>query len=120
MRLPRYENFLRDQNITELRDPGVLVPSQGFSEVGTGVNTTLVTLLCPRTSTAGLTPGPALPLYFSEVLLTPTEGTNLALYDLYRVQVRKGRQGTLFGRHFFAACSIQAYVTARDKREWRA
>ncbi len=93
------ENFLRDQNITELRDVGLHVPSLRFSEGGTGVNTPLVTLRGQRPSTAGMTLDPAVPLYFAEVVLTPTEGTNLAMYDLASVQVLKGPQGTLFGRN---------------------
>lgn len=93
------EDFLRNQNISELRDLGVQVPSLRFSEGGTGVNTPLVTLRGQRPSTAGLTLDPAVPLYFAEVVLTPTEGTNLAMYDLASVQVLKGPQGTLFGRN---------------------
>ncbi|MFV8816721.1 TonB-dependent receptor [Haliea sp. E17] len=93
------ENFLRDQNIGELRDVGLHVPSLRFSEGGTGVNTPLVTLRGQRPSTAGLTLDAAVPLYFAEVVMTPTEGTNLAMYDLSSVQVLKGPQGTLFGRN---------------------
>ncbi len=93
------ENFLREQNITELRNLGVHVPSLRMSAGGPGVNTPLVTLRGQRPSTAGLTLDPAVPLYFAEVVLTPTEGTNMAMYDLSSVQVLKGPQGTLFGRN---------------------
>ncbi len=93
------ENFLREQNITELRDLGVHIPSLRFSAGGPGVNTPLVTLRGQRPSEALLTLDPAVPLYFAEVVMTPTEGTNLAMYDLANVQVLKGPQGTLFGRN---------------------
>ena len=38
-------------------------------------------------------------MYFAEVALTPSQGTNLSMYDLSSVQVLKGPQGTLFGRN---------------------
>jgi iron complex outermembrane receptor protein len=93
------ENYLRDQNITELGDLGIKVPSLNFSVGGSSVNTPLITLRGQRPSEAQLTLDPAVPLYFAEVVLTPTEGTNLAMYDLASVQVLKGPQGTLFGRN---------------------
>jgi len=92
-------NFLREQNITELTDLGTHVPSLRFSEGGGSTNIPLITLRGQRPSEVLLTLDPAVPIYFAEVVLTPTQGTNLAMYDLANVQVLKGPQGTLFGRN---------------------
>ncbi len=91
--------YLRDQNITRLEDLGIHVPSLRISSGGTGTNSPLITLRGQRPSTVTITEDPAVPIYFAEVVLTPTQGTNLAMYDLANVQVLKGPQGTLFGRN---------------------
>jgi len=93
------EEYLRDQNITRLEDLGIHVPSLRISSGGTGTNSPLITLRGQRPSTVTITEDPAVPIYFAEVVLTPTQGTNLAMYDLANVQVLKGPQGTLFGRN---------------------
>lgn len=92
-------DYLRDQNITRLDDLGIHVPSLRISSGGTGTNSPLITLRGQRPSTVTITEDPAVPIYFAEVVLTPTQGTNLAMYDLANVQVLKGPQGTLFGRN---------------------
>lgn len=91
--------YLRDQNITRVEDLGIHVPSLRISSGGTGTNSPLITLRGQRPSTVTITEDPAVPIYFAEVVLTPTQGTNLAMYDLANVQVLKGPQGTLFGRN---------------------
>ncbi|WP_167854690.1 TonB-dependent receptor [Mangrovimicrobium sediminis] len=91
--------FLREQNITELQDLGTHVPAMRISDNGISSNAPIVTLRGQRPSEVLLTLDPAVPMYFAEVVLTPTFGTNLALYDLANVQVLKGPQGTLFGRN---------------------
>ncbi len=93
------EEFLREQNITELSDLGVHIPSFRVSYGGPGTNQPILTLRGQRPSTVTVTEDPAVPLYLAEVVLTPTAGTNLAMYDLSSVQVLKGPQGTLFGRN---------------------
>ncbi|MBK8990645.1 MAG: TonB-dependent receptor [Gammaproteobacteria bacterium] len=92
-------DFLRQQNITELADLATHVPAMGVSTGGTSTNVPIVVLRGQRPSEVTMTVDPAVPLYFAEVVLTPTQGTNLAMYDLENVQVLKGPQGTLFGRN---------------------
>jgi iron complex outermembrane receptor protein len=92
-------DFLREQNISELSDLGIHVPSLRFSEGGGSTNIPLITLRGQRPSEVLLTLDPAVPIYFAEVVLTPSQGTNLGMYDLANVQVLKGPQGTLFGRN---------------------
>jgi len=93
------ENFLREQNIGSFEDLGVHVPSFRVSTASAGTNSPLVAVRGQRPVEVLLTLDPAVPLYFDEVVLTPMQGTNLAMYDLANVQVLKGPQGTLFGRN---------------------
>ena len=92
-------DFLRQQNITELADLATHIPAMSVSTGGTSTNVPIVVLRGQRPSEVTMTVDPAVPLYFAEVVLTPTQGTNLAMYDLSNVQVLKGPQGTLFGRN---------------------
>ena len=82
-------DFLRQQNITELADLATHVPAMGVSTGGTSTNVPIVVLRGQRPSEVTMTVDPAVPLYFAEVVLTPTQGTNLAMYDLSNVQVLK-------------------------------
>ena len=91
--------FLREQNITNIGDLGIYIPSFRISDSAPGTNSPIVTLRGQRPSDVGLTVDPAIPIYFAEIPLTPNQGTNLAMYDLASVQVLKGPQGTLFGRN---------------------
>ncbi len=92
--------YLKNQNITRLENLRTNVPSLGVSSGSGGTtNAPLVSLRGQRPSEVLLTLDPAIPLYFADVAMTPTYGTNLAMYDLESVQVLKGPQGTLFGRN---------------------
>ena len=93
------EDYLRMSNIVELTDLRTHVPSLGITVAGTSTNIPQVALRGLRPSEVLITLDPAVPMYFSDVVMTPTHGTNLAMYDLASVQVLKGPQGTLFGRN---------------------
>ncbi|MFV8819290.1 TonB-dependent receptor [Haliea sp. E17] len=92
-------DFLQVQNISSIEDLGVHVPTFRVTTASAGTNTPLVAVRGQRPVEVLLTLDPAVPLYFADVVLTPTHGTNLAIYDLQNVQVLKGPQGTLFGRN---------------------
>lgn len=91
--------FLRKQNITELNDLGTQVPAMRISNAGTSTNQPIVTIRGQRPSDTALSLDQTVPIYLNEVVLTPSIGSNLSLYDLQSVQVLKGPQGTLFGRN---------------------
>ena len=93
------DNFLRENNITQLDDLRTHVPSMNISVGGSSTNTPLISIRGQRPSEVLITLDPAVPMYFADVVLTPTQGTNLSMYDLQNVQVLKGPQGTLFGRN---------------------
>ena len=92
-------DYLRKANITQLSDIRTHVPSLGISVGGSSSNTPIISLRGQRPSEVLTSLDPAVPLYFNDVALSPTQGTNLSLYDLENIQVLKGPQGTLFGRN---------------------
>lgn len=93
------EDFLRKQNITSIESVGTQVPSVRISSGGTGTSEPIVTIRGQRPTEAAIQLDPAAPLYFNDVVMLPSVGTNLAMYDLQNLQVLKGPQGTLFGRN---------------------
>ncbi|WP_439133532.1 TonB-dependent receptor [Pseudomaricurvus sp.] len=90
---------LRSQGVGELSDLGTQVPSLRISNAGASTNDPIISLRGQRPTTAGLNQEAAVPMYFGDVVMTPSQGSNLAMYDLQSVQVLKGPQGTLFGRN---------------------
>ncbi|WP_317929585.1 TonB-dependent receptor [Halioxenophilus sp. WMMB6] len=93
------EDYLRNQNITELNDLGTQVPSLRVSNGGTSTNEPVISIRGQRPTDSTLGLDAAIPIYFADIVMTPSFGTNLGMYDLSNVQVLKGPQGTLFGRN---------------------
>lgn len=93
------EDYLRNNDVTQFSEMRTHVPSLGVSVGGGGTNTPIISLRGQRPSETILTLDAAVPLYFADVAMLPTHGTNVAMYDLENVQVVKGPQGTLFGRN---------------------
>lgn len=93
------EEFLRQQNITELNDLGTQVPSFRVSTAGVTPNEPVLALRGQRPTDARIWLDPAVQVYMADVVISPSTGSNLAMYDLQNVQVLKGPQGTLFGRN---------------------
>ncbi len=93
------EDFLRSQNIAKIEDLGTKVPSMRISSAGGSQNEPLISLRGQRPAETVFSQEPAVPMYFNEVAISPSQGSNLGLYDLESLQVLKGPQGTLFGRN---------------------
>ncbi|GAB3115266.1 TonB-dependent receptor [Aestuariicella hydrocarbonica] len=93
------ENFLRTQGIGQVEDLGTKVPSLRISQAGGSLNEPMITLRGQRQGEAAFNQDPAVPMYFNDIVIAPTQGSNLGLYDLQNLQVLKGPQGTLFGRN---------------------
>jgi len=88
---------LRAHNIENFDDVQYHTPSLSVSN--NGGSTPVIALRGQRPSETLLSVDPAVGMYFSDIVMTPSSGTNLSLYDLESVQVLKGPQGTLFGRN---------------------
>lgn len=90
---------LQNYNIEQFSDLQKIIPTLQMND-GTGRRN------APNYAIRGIRPteslygqDPSVAAYFAEVVMSPAEGGNLALYDLESVQVLKGPQGTLFGRN---------------------
>lgn len=90
---------LEKQNIVELESLATKVPAVSISNTGTSSNAPIVAVRGQRPTDTTLSLDQSIPIYFNEVVMTPSQGTNLAFYDLANLQVLKGPQGTLFGRN---------------------
>lgn len=93
------DQYLVENNIQDLDEMQQHAPSLGVSPAGSSTNDPIISLRGQRPSETLITLDPAVPLYFADIPLTPTYGTNLTMYDLGNVQVLKGPQGTLFGKN---------------------
>ncbi len=93
------EEFLKTNNITKVQDLGTKVPSLRITQAGGSLNEPIITLRGQRQGEAAFNQDPVAPMYFNEIVIAPTQGSNLGLYDLEGLQVLKGPQGTLFGRN---------------------
>lgn len=92
-------DLLEDYNIDQFGDLQKIVPTLQIND-GTGRRN------APNYAIRGVRPteslygqDPTVAAYFAEVVLSPSEGSNLTLYDLTSVQILKGPQGTLLGRN---------------------
>lgn len=93
------EDFLRLHDVNQFSDVQKHAPSLGVTTTGNSTNVPLISLRGQRPSETILSVDPAVAMYFAEIVMTPSHGTNLSLYDLESIQVLKGPQGTLFGRN---------------------
>lgn len=93
------EDFLRVQNINKIEDLGTKVPSLRISSAGASQNEPIISLRGQRPAERAFNQDQAVPMYFNDIVVAPTQGSNLGMYDLQNVQVLKGPQGTLFGRN---------------------
>lgn len=90
---------LRTAGISSALDIGQLVPNL-ISQNNTGVGTANAYFLRGLGSTETLaTFDPAVGTYVDDVFLSRQSANNLALFDVERVEVLRGPQGTLFGRN---------------------
>jgi iron complex outermembrane recepter protein len=90
---------LTRRGITSLADLGRIAPSLGTQGSSGRTLTPALGIRGQRFNDTLIGSDPAVAIYSDEVVLTPSQGSNLGLYDLQSVQVLKGPQGTLFGRN---------------------
>jgi iron complex outermembrane receptor protein len=93
------DDFLRVNNVTQIEDLGTKVPSLRITSAGGSLNEPLIALRGQRPSESVFNQEQAVAMYFNDIVMAPTQGSNLGMYDLQSVQVLKGPQGTLFGRN---------------------
>ena len=92
-------DYLRNNNIENFTDIQYHSPGLRVMMSGTSAQVPIIALRGQRPTEAIITIEPAVHMYFNEVVMSPGDGANIALFDLENVQVLKGPQGTLFGRN---------------------
>lgn len=100
------EDYLRENSITSFDDIQNHASSMHITYNSADTIEPRVSIRGVMPNEARINDDPSSPMYFSDVVMTPATGTNLALYDLAMVQVLKGPQGTLFGRNSTAGAVL--------------
>ncbi len=92
-------DMIRDRTIVNLTDMAKATPNLSYLSDGTLKNNapSIRGVFSPGSDQAGMdTP---MAVYVDEVYMGTTVGQNFALYDIERIEVLRGPQGTLFGRN---------------------
>lgn len=85
--------------IENLEDLQYFDPSFTVSSSSGRANAPVYGLRGVRPTEAVAGQDPTVAIYLADVVLSPSKGSNLGMYDLESAQVLKGPQGTLFGRN---------------------
>lgn len=100
------EEFLRTHGVSDLDGLQMYTPAMAMTYNSGDTINPMITLRGVMRVEAKLVDDPSVPVYFSDVVMTPSAGLNLALFDVDSVQVLKGPQGTLFGRNSTAGAVL--------------
>lgn len=109
-------DMLRDRKIESINDLPMLVP--GLTVQRAGFNSTSYTLRGIGFFNSDLATPPAVTVYMDEAPLPYPAMTQLSAFDLERVEVLKGPQGTLFGQN--ATGGAVNYIAAKPTEEFEA
>lgn len=90
---------LEANQITNVGDLSAIVPNLTATGTPTGHNDILLSLRGLSLVSVNDNIDPTVGVYIDGVYYARTQGTNVALIDLERVEVLRGPQGTLFGRN---------------------
>ena len=109
-------DMLKDRNITSLEDLTRAVPSFSYSETPGGIPA--LSLRGVGYNETSLAAYPTVSLYLDEVPFPFPVLSKHANFDLERVEVLKGPQGTLFGQN--ATAGAVNFIAAKPTDEFRA
>ncbi|WP_231639048.1 TonB-dependent receptor [Sphingomonas profundi] len=107
---------LQNQRVSSLADLANIVPSLSYTNSANG--TPVYTLRGIGFYETSLAAYPTVSIYLDEVPLSFPATTRHSVYDLERVEVLKGPQGTLFGQN--ATGGAINYIAAKPTRDLRA
>lgn len=110
------DEVLRQRGITSVADLTRLVP--GFTIQDSSFNSTSFTLRGVGFFNSDLATPPAVTIYIDEAPLPYPGMTKLAAFDLARVEVLKGPQGTLYGQN--ATGGAVNYIAAKPTESFEA
>ena len=108
---------LRESRVEQVRDIAAYLPNVDIKEQVPGA-IPVVTIRGVGLDDFSSTNSPAAGIYLDEVTLSSLALMSFDLYDLERIEVLKGPQGTLYGRNSTAG-AINV-LTAKPKQDWEA
>lgn len=105
------------RNLTQAVDISQYIPNMfGSNNIGLGAaNTYFIRGLGTTESLA--TQDPPVATYVNEIYLARTSSNNIALFDVQRIEVLRGPQGTLFGRNTTGGAIHVVLQEPHDERE---
>jgi len=103
---------IADINDVALRTPGLTYGNYGDEKLSP------ISLRGVISSSGSAGSDPAVGIYLDEVFLGQGVGATIDFFDLERVEVLRGPQGTLFGRNTIGG--VISYTTARPTEEFEA
>lgn len=104
-------NALQDRSLTTTEDLVQIVPTMVSPRAGNGGGTGQFFLRGIGQNDPTINVDPGVALYIDGVYFARTQGANLELADVERVEVLRGPQGTLYGKN--AAGGLINYITRR-------
>jgi len=107
---------LRDRGITEIKNIEKVTPNLSFLNSGVNRGTAQVFLRGIGQVNWGPTQDPKVGIYVDNVYLGRPQGAVFDLFDISRVEVLRGPQGTLFGRNTTAG--LVHVITNDPTDEW--
>jgi iron complex outermembrane receptor protein len=105
--LARDGNFLEERQVADVKDLAVSIP--GFQAGGSYQAAPQYSIRGTRSATIDIATEDGLASYFDGVYVARPAGTTLDIYELERIEVLKGPQGTLYGRN--AVGGVINYIT---------
>lgn len=102
------ESQIENLHIDNMENLQTVVPELSVSAASGRPNTPVYGLRGIRPTEAIYGQDPTVAIYFADFVLSPSQGSNLGIFDLSSVQVLKGPQGTLFGRNTIGGAILLA------------
>ena len=109
--IARDGDFIENRQISSVRDLAISIP--GFQSGATYQSAPQYSIRGTRSGTIDISTEDGTATYFDGVYVARPAGTTLDLYELERVEVLKGPQGTLYGRN--AVGGVINYITPTPK-----
>jgi iron complex outermembrane receptor protein len=111
------QDQMRGFGFNQATDISAQTPGLSVAQAGAGVVNAFSIRGVTQSDFAGVHEGPVA-VYVDEAYISQNIVTNFSMYDLARVEVLRGPQGTLFGRN--ATGGLVNFVTARPSQDFDA
>lgn len=108
---------LRDMGVASSTDISKVAPGVVFAATSSGGVASALSVRGISQSDASPQSEPPNGVYIDEIYLSSPGATGFSLYDVSRIEVLRGPQGTLFGRN--STGGLAHFMTARPTADWQ-